>query len=84
MCEKYAGHDKYDHADQSRSRFCGRTTFLPSIVHTLRDFITPFLRHFEKKELNDIVAFNADLRHAVETYKAVAEGQSGCTTSRTR
>ncbi|RHZ86124.1 hypothetical protein Glove_54g163 [Diversispora epigaea] len=43
MCEKYAGHDKYDHADQSRSRFCGRTTFLPSIVHTLRDFITPFL-----------------------------------------
>ncbi|RHZ89127.1 hypothetical protein Glove_19g179 [Diversispora epigaea] len=47
MCEKYAGHDKYDHADQSRSRFCGRTTFLPSIVHTLRDFITPFL--FSKK-----------------------------------
>ncbi|RHZ89079.1 hypothetical protein Glove_19g316 [Diversispora epigaea] len=32
MCEKYAGHDKYDHADQSRSRFCGRTPFLPSII----------------------------------------------------
>ncbi|RHZ80130.1 hypothetical protein Glove_139g121 [Diversispora epigaea] len=40
-------HDKYDHADQSRSRFCGGTTFLPSIVHTLRDFITPFLVHLD-------------------------------------